>query len=635
MAPLTEWLKPPRTLLLLLAGLTLVSVSALAWFGWKLYEQERVVATQQSRDRLEQSANRIAAALRGAFAEAGERLGDFESAPVATLPIQPELVILIRENGLTITPSQRLLYYPDPPADPEADPGVFAEAEMFEFAQEQPAEALQSYERLARSPDAAIRAGAWLRMARVLRRMGRGGESVAAWRRLADCAGVRVAGSPADLVARMQLAAASAKAAEPIRRDLAAGRWRLSRGQFEYFWAETSRLAGGVIEPPAEAAILSEAAGRIWDGRTRNGDSRGAETMWIGGRPLVTIWRGPPERRAVLVARPESFLKYSPADDLTVGLVDGGGRLIAGARPGAGPAAARIAGEGQAPWTVYVSAAESAEAAAVTNARRFLVIGVSVMALFLILGAYVIARAIRREADLARLQSDFVSAVSHEFRSPLTTMRQLSEMLALGRAPSAERRQLYYETLVSETTRLQRVVESLLNFGRMEAGARSYHFEELDAGAIAAAEAREFSGGTHRIRVAAEAKSCLVEADPEAIRVAVRNLLDNAVKYSPADSEVTITCGATGGRVSIRISDEGPGIEAAEEKAIFQKFVRGSAARRGNVKGSGIGLAMVRHIIAAHGGDVRLDAGLGRGASFTILLPAARSRETAAEVVRS
>ena len=95
------------------------------------------------------------------------------------------------------------------------------------------------------------------------------------------------------------------------------------------------------------------------------------------------------------------------------------------------------------------------------------------------------ARAIRREAAVARLQSDFVAAVSHEFRSPLTTVRQMAEMLELERVPTEERRhKSYYRVLAGEAARLQRLVETLLNFGRMEAGAERYRFADLDAAAL-------------------------------------------------------------------------------------------------------------------------------------------------------
>jgi signal transduction histidine kinase len=228
------------------------------------------------------------------------------------------------------------------------------------------------------------------------------------------------------------------------------------------------------------------------------------------------------------------------------------------------------------------------------------------------------------------MQSEFVSAVSHEFRSPLTSMRQLSEMLALGRVPQEKRRQVYYETLVRETARLQRLVESLLNFGRMEAGARQYHFEEMDAASLVHRVVSEFepqltSAGRH-IELRGEEDGCRIEADPEAMSVALRNLVDNALKYSWNKPSVCVEWGKENERVAIRVRDHGAGIAHDEMKAIFRKFVRGSAAAAGNVKGSGVGLAMVRHIVAAHGGEIQVKSEPGEGSTFTVLLrPAERT----------
>ena len=258
--------------------------------------------------------------------------------------------------------------------------------------------------------------------------------------------------------------------------------------------------------------------------------------------------------------------------------------------------------------------------------QRYLMLGTAVMVLFLITGTYFIARAIRREMEVARMQSEFVSAVSHEFRSPLTSMRQLSEILAFGRIPNEDRRQVYYDTLVRETVRLQRLVEALLNFGRMEAGARQYRFEELDASALVHRVAAEFEAqvavaGRH-IELLAAGAECRIEADPEAMSVALRNLLDNALKYSPDQPTVWVEWGVDRECVAIRVRDQGLGVQVSERKAIFRKFVRGSAAAAGNVKGSGVGLAMVRHIVMAHGGEVTVDSEPGRGSTFTMLLPA-------------
>ncbi len=242
---------------------------------------------------------------------------------------------------------------------------------------------------------------------------------------------------------------------------------------------------------------------------------------------------------------------------------------------------------------------------------------------FLLLGTYFIARAIGREAEVARMQSNFVSSVSHEFRSPLTSMRQLSEILALGRVPSEERRQLYYETLVRETTRLQRVVEALLNFGQLESGTRKFRFQPIDAGEAVRQSVAEFShdAGTRSIELHAPEEPCPVEADVQAISVALRNLLDNAVKYSPDPAPVHVAWARQNGHVAIAVRDAGPGITEREQRTIFHKFVRGSAAAAGNVKGSGLGLAMVRDIVAAHRGHVAVESRPGKGSTFTITIP--------------
>src|SRR5262245_7361962 len=150
MTPLREWLRPPRSLLVLLFLLALVSVSVLGWFGWKLLDQERIIDAQRSQERLEQAADRIAATLRGALAESGERIGSWE----AIRPSEPGLLIYLTENTVAPSPGGVLLYDPLPTALPEAVPETFAEAEVLEFQRNRPAEALAKYEALAQSPNA-------------------------------------------------------------------------------------------------------------------------------------------------------------------------------------------------------------------------------------------------------------------------------------------------------------------------------------------------------------------------------------------------------------------------------------------------------------------------------------------------
>jgi two-component system phosphate regulon sensor histidine kinase PhoR len=221
-----------------------------------------------------------------------------------------------------------------------------------------------------------------------------------------------------------------------------------------------------------------------------------------------------------------------------------------------------------------------------------------------------------------------VTAVSHEFRTPLTALRQLSELLAKGRVPNDGVRQQYYEVLEHESARLHRLVEGLLNFGRMQAGAMRYNFETVDAVELLRSVVGEF-------RAQAERRGCRVEfdangtaaptrADREALGCVVWNLLDNAVKYSPDNRTVWLELGHENGCVAIRVRDQGVGIPREEQARIFQKFVRGKDANSLGVQGAGIGLAVVHEIVTTHRGEIKVDSTPGAGSTFTVLLPAAK-----------
>src|SRR5690242_5769976 len=149
MTPLPEWLRPPKLLLSILALLTLVSVSALAWFGWKFVQQDRMVAAQHEQDRREQAADRIVATLRGALAEAGERVGAWILSPPSNGKPEDGVFLVQDEAGLEVYPSGRLLYLPVTGGGPEAPASLFAEGEALEFLQAQPRRAVEWYTRLA------------------------------------------------------------------------------------------------------------------------------------------------------------------------------------------------------------------------------------------------------------------------------------------------------------------------------------------------------------------------------------------------------------------------------------------------------------------------------------------------------
>lgn len=623
------WLKPPATLFFILFLLTLVSVSALAWFGWRLFEQERLVEAQRSRERLEQAADRIAATLRGTLAETGDRLGEWENAENPASD-SPGMVLHIQDDTLTVVPPGKLIYSPFASAQPEASASIFADGEDLEFAQKEPRKALDFYKKLTDSPDASVRAGALLRAARVLRNLGQIESSRVLYQRLAKIKTANVAGAPADLVGLQALceigpAGLPNPSCHTISDGLHQGQWQLTQGQFEFYSSQSH------ADPPKpESLAFAQAASRIWDERARNPNQRGQETVWIGDHPYFLLWRGTPDHRAVLIAKPDSILKQvSATQGIRYALTDNDGRELSGQRYPSTHGAVRTAAESQLPWTLFVTATDPVTTSGLITQQRFLLLSIAVMVLFLVLGTYFIARAIRRESETMRMQSDFVSAVSHEFRTPLTSVRQLSELLAHGRVPTEERRSLYYKTLLRESARLERLVEGLLNFGRMEAGGRQYHFEELDATRLVHQVVAEFSpqleAQGRRIELSGAAAPLKIDADPEAISVALRNLVDNAIKYSPDHPTVWIDWGLSNQYVAIRVRDQGPGIPESERRKIFRRFVRGSAAAATNAKGSGVGLAMVRHIVAAHGGEITVASESGQGSVFTMLLPGVRA----------
>jgi len=240
-------------------------------------------------------------------------------------------------------------------------------------------------------------------------------------------------------------------------------------------------------------------------------------------------------------------------------------------------------------------------------------------------GAYLVSRTFLREIGLARQQSDFVAAVSHEFRTPLTSMRQFNHLLLSEAEPPPEKRRKFHEAQARATERLHRLVESLLDFARMEAGRRPYVMHPLDLAALvdgAVAELRsENSARGFEIGWSKPAETVMTRADGEALTRALWNLADNAIKYSNGTSRIAIHLESTRGRALVSVRDWGVGIPTSEQNRIFEKFYRGARARQESIKGTGIGLAMVRHIVEAHGGRVTVESQPGEGSKFTIELP--------------
>ena len=248
----------------------------------------------------------------------------------------------------------------------------------------------------------------------------------------------------------------------------------------------------------------------------------------------------------------------------------------------------------------------------------------------LVFGLVLTIRAVSHELELARLKSDFVSTVSHEFKSPLTSIRHLAEMLQAGSVPSEERRRRYYDVLVEQTSRLSSLVTNILDLARIEEGKKEFVFEPLDVGElvrdlVAATQQRVGHEG-YVLATSAEASLPSVRADRNALSRAITNLLDNAMQYSREVKDIAVRVSAYDRHVVVAVEDHGAGIPGNEVEKVFDRFYRGGDALTRAVKGSGLGLALVKEIVEAHGGTVHVESTLGQGSTFTIRLPAMTER---------
>jgi two-component system, OmpR family, phosphate regulon sensor histidine kinase PhoR len=263
-----------------------------------------------------------------------------------------------------------------------------------------------------------------------------------------------------------------------------------------------------------------------------------------------------------------------------------------------------------------------------------IVFGVLIVALAATLIAGIAATVVyvRRGTSLAKLQAQFVQKVSHDLRTPLTSIKMFVETLQDGRLTDREKVDECLDVLARETDRLTGMVERLLEWARMEAGKRVYEPERVTVARVvdAALEGLDsqikLSGLETVTHVRRELAEDLppVDVDPEAMSEALLNVLSNAVRYGrPDNREISVRAVKRDREVVITIADNGPGIPHQEQSRIFEKFYRVVDPALPDVEGTGLGLAMVHHIVRAHRGRITVQSDVGKGAAFHIFLPAA------------
>jgi signal transduction histidine kinase len=281
-------------------------------------------------------------------------------------------------------------------------------------------------------------------------------------------------------------------------------------------------------------------------------------------------------------------------------------------------------------FTDYRLAAHSRDITPEQWARWNFAINLSLSLLMtaVLVGGIVLAlRAAAREMKLSQMKTDFVSNVSHELRTPLSSIRVFGEFLQLGRVKEGEKIREYGQYIETESRRLTQLINNILDFSKIESAQKNYQFERADVGEVVAHTLKTFDvrmkqDGFGIDFQPPQAPLPAAVIDPDAIAQALMNLLDNAVKYSGEAREVKVRLGEKDGFITISISDGGVGIPREDQEKIFDKFYRVSTGLVHDVKGSGLGLSIVKHIVQAHRGKVTVESEPGRGSTFTIHLPA-------------
>ena len=231
----------------------------------------------------------------------------------------------------------------------------------------------------------------------------------------------------------------------------------------------------------------------------------------------------------------------------------------------------------------------------------------------------------RRERELDRLRTEFVSNVSHELRTPLAQIRMFAETLLLGRVRSDEEHQRSLSIIDKETRRLTHLVENVLLFSRSERRNVKLEREDTELKPLLEEVVDTFTplAESKRCSVSLEAGPIVLHADRGAVQQIVLNLLDNAVKYGPPGQHIRIRAELHDDNVRISVEDEGPGIPESDRTKVWERFGRLERERSGSVAGAGIGLAVVRQLTDLHRGHALVETGSRGGARFVVELPGA------------
>ncbi|PYI89833.1 MAG: hypothetical protein DME26_00100 [Verrucomicrobia bacterium] len=277
-------------------------------------------------------------------------------------------------------------------------------------------------------------------------------------------------------------------------------------------------------------------------------------------------------------------------------------------------------------WEMAVYLLNPVRVAQSARTAKFLLgvlIGVLLVAIGV--GSWLIVTDLKRQLTLARQKTDFVSNVSHELKTPLTSIRMFSELLAEGRVKEEPKRQHYLHIITAETARLTRLINNVLDFARLERGEKKYEFKPCDLVSITRETVETYrphlQSNGFELHCGLPAEPMNVNADGDALAQVVVNLISNAEKYSADQKEIAVTVQRNGRFVEVKVLDRGLGVPTGCEDKIFEQFYRAHDSLASGIQGSGLGLTLARQIARSHGGDVVYEPCEAGGSCFVLRVP--------------
>lgn len=647
------------------AGLTLIAGAALAWIGFRaLADRERAVETHYTsttvlvRDRLVAEIGRLESELRGDLARAAAAMADRAAARgwLSRLTRERPWIaepVLFDSAGRVLTPDLDAGWRPV--AAPELqDRARFAalirEAESAEFAEDLP-RALARYGAAEKdAASTASRALAQMRIGRVLFKLRQYPAGLERYRAVLESAGdlTDANGIPYAVGALRQMSAGFAvlqrqserKDADRRLREYVVRRpWDVANG-YEYHLALVHE-SPDTPDPSLALRIrqLRQGLDRIaWIRRelvpqvTAGADRARTVAATAGDRALVRwavarLEEGVPIGLAYEL-RP-SHLAGPLLDDVlrTVDLGNDLSIAVFDSADGRGGSLTFADLDSLPGWRVGLFHRRGRSIPQLV-ARERVIYGTFIggMILVLLAGIAFTARASTREAQLARLRTDFVASVSHELKTPLALIRMYGETLDDGLATTESQRREFYGVIRRESERLTHLIDNVLDMARIDAGTKQYSLQEVEMSAIVRAAVETYRPFFERqafdVQLALPADAVPVRADRDAVVQALINLFNNAVKYSADVKRVAVSLEARESEVRLSVADHGIGIAAEEIPRIFGRYYRAPNAGRGATAGSGLGLTLVAHAMSAHGGRVDVESTPDAGSVFTLVFPA-------------